>query len=198
MKPVRLWNSSAGRKRSWKLRPKRLPDPLETRRRRRAALEQKYSGALGETHQGCREGEEILYEGESALVGRLGKYVGKARDWRPLIRITPTLGLLESSLAQLQEAALQLGRYADRVHFDPRALEQLDDRLAEIQRLKRKYNGDIEEILAPATGISGNHWILWSKGSSRSDPEKSLRRRVKPRGTCRRNFPLRGSAQRIN
>ena len=67
--------------------------------------------------------------------------------------LTPTLELLESSLVQLQEAALQLGRYADRVHFDPRALEQLDDRLAEIQRLKRKYNGDIEEILRLQTGI---------------------------------------------
>ena len=105
-------------------------------------------------YQGCREGEEILYEGESALVGRLGKYVGKARELAAIDQeLTPTFELLESSLAQLQEAALQLGRYADRVHFDPRALEQLDDRLAEIQRLKRKYNGDIEDILRLQTGI---------------------------------------------
>jgi DNA repair protein RecN (Recombination protein N) len=50
-------------------------------------------------------------------------------------------------LAQLQEAAAELRRYAGHVHFDPRALEQLEDRLAEIQRLKRKYNGSVEEIL---------------------------------------------------
>ena len=105
-------------------------------------------------YQGCREGEEILYEGEVALVGRLGKYVGKARELVAIDQeLIPTFELLESSLAQLQEAALQLGRYAARVHFDPRALEQLDDRLAEIQRLKRKYNGDIEEILRLQTGI---------------------------------------------
>jgi DNA repair protein RecN (Recombination protein N) len=105
-------------------------------------------------YQGCREGEEILYEGESALVGRLGKYVAKARELAAIDEgLKPTVDLLESSLAQLQEAALELGRYADRIHFDPRALEQLDDRLAEIQRLKRKYNGDIEEILRLQTGI---------------------------------------------
>lgn len=105
-------------------------------------------------HQGCREGEEILYEGDAALVSRLGKYVGKARDLAAIDEgLRPTLELLESSLAQLQEAALQLGRYADRIHFDPHALEQLDDRLAEIQRLKRKYNGDIEEILRLQTRI---------------------------------------------
>ena len=105
-------------------------------------------------HQGCREGEEILYEGDAALVGSLGKYLGKARDLAAIDEgLRSTVELLDSSLAQLQEAALQLGRYADRIHFDPRALEQLDDRLAEIQRLKRKYNGDIEEILGLQTGI---------------------------------------------
>jgi DNA repair protein RecN (Recombination protein N) len=105
-------------------------------------------------YQGCREGEEILYEGETALAGRLGKYVVKARELAVIDQeLSPTVELLESSLAQLQEAALQLGRYAQRIHFDPRALEQLEDRLAEIQRLKRKYNGDIEEILHLQTGI---------------------------------------------
>jgi DNA repair protein RecN (Recombination protein N) len=105
-------------------------------------------------HQGCREGEEILYEGDAALVGRLGKYVGKVRDLAAIDEgLRPTAELLESSLAELQEAASQLRRYANRIHFDPRALEQIDDRLAEIQRLKRKYNGDIEEILRLQTGI---------------------------------------------
>src|SRR6185295_7426982 len=97
---------------------------------------------------GCREGEELLYEGDAALVGRLGKYASKLRE---LAVIDPNLQateeLIQSSLAQLQEAAAQLRRYAERVHFDPRALEQLEDRLAEIQRLKRKYNAGVDDIL---------------------------------------------------
>jgi DNA repair protein RecN (Recombination protein N) len=55
--------------------------------------------------------------------------------------------LLNSSLAQLEEVTSVLRRYSDRLHFDPAALEQLEDRLAEINRLKRKYNGSIEDIL---------------------------------------------------
>jgi DNA repair protein RecN (Recombination protein N) len=99
-------------------------------------------------HQGCREGEELLYEGDAALVSRLGKYTVKLKELAGIDQnLQPTLELLESSLAQLQEAAIQLRRYAGRVHFDPRALEQLEDRLAEIQRLKRKYSANIEEIL---------------------------------------------------
>lgn len=99
-------------------------------------------------HQGCREGAELLYEGEGALVGRLSKYTVRLRELAAIDpHLEPTLELLDSSSAQLQEAATQLRRYAERVHFEPRALEQVEDRLAEIQRLKRKYKAEVEDIL---------------------------------------------------
>ena len=99
-------------------------------------------------YQGCREGEELLYESDGALVGRLGKYVGRLRELAGIDQhLHPTADLLESSLVQLQEAAAQLRRYAERVHFDPGSLEQVEDRLAEIQRLKRKFGGTIDDIL---------------------------------------------------
>src|SRR6185436_7155250 len=99
-------------------------------------------------HQGCREGEELVYEGDAAIVGGLSKYTGRLRELAAIDNnLQPTVELLESSLAQLQEAAAALRRYAERVHFDPRALEQIEDRLAEIQRLKRKYGASVEDIL---------------------------------------------------
>jgi DNA repair protein RecN (Recombination protein N) len=99
-------------------------------------------------YQGCLEGEELLYEGEDALVGRLGKYVTKLRELANIDGgLKNSVELLESSLAQLQEATSEIRRYADRVHFEPGALEQLEDRLAEIHRLKRKYNGSVDDIL---------------------------------------------------
>jgi DNA repair protein RecN (Recombination protein N) len=99
-------------------------------------------------HQGSRQGEELLYEGEAALVGHLGKYAVRLRELAAIdSNLQPTLELIDASLAQLQEAAAQLRRYASHSHFDPRALEQLEDRLAEIQRLKRKYNADFDDLL---------------------------------------------------
>jgi len=99
-------------------------------------------------YQGCLEGEELLYEGESALVSRLGRYGSKLRELASIDDgLQPTVALLESALAQLEEANAELRRYAERVHFEPGALEQVEDRLTEIHRLKRKYNGTIEEIL---------------------------------------------------
>jgi len=99
-------------------------------------------------YQGCLEGEELLYEGENALVSRLGRYGSKLRELASIDDgLRPTVELLESALAQLEEANAGLRRYAERVHFEPGALEQLEDRLAEIHRLKRKYSGAVEEIL---------------------------------------------------
>jgi DNA repair protein RecN (Recombination protein N) len=105
-------------------------------------------------HYGSREGEELLYEGEDALVSRLGKYASRLRDLAGIdSALRPIVGLLESSLVQLQEAATELRRYADRIHFEPGALEQLEDRLAEIHRMKRKYNGSVEDILELQSGV---------------------------------------------
>ena len=92
-------------------------------------------------YQGCREGEDLLYESDAALVGRLGKYSGRLRELAGVDQhLRPTVELLESSLAQLR-------RYAERIHFDRNSLEQVEERLAEIQRLKRKYGGSVEDIL---------------------------------------------------
>jgi DNA repair protein RecN (Recombination protein N) len=99
-------------------------------------------------YQGCLEGEELLYEGENALVSRLGRYGSKLRELANIDdALQPTVALLQSALAQMEEANAELRRYAERVHFEPGALEQVEDRLAEIHRLKRKYNGTVEEIL---------------------------------------------------
>jgi DNA repair protein RecN (Recombination protein N) len=99
-------------------------------------------------YQGCREGEELLYEGENALVAPLGRYANKLRELAQIDgALTNAAELVQGALAQLEEANMELRRYAEKVHFEPGALEQLEDRWAEVQRLKRKYNGGIEEIL---------------------------------------------------
>jgi len=99
-------------------------------------------------YQGCKEGEEILYEGEAALVSRLGRYALRLRELANIDGgLNDAVELLNSSLAQLEEATSVLRRHTDRLQFDPGSLEQFENRLAEINRLKRKYNGSIEDIL---------------------------------------------------
>ncbi len=99
-------------------------------------------------YQGCREGEELLYEGDGAVVSRVGRYVIKLRELAHIDgHLENTVELVQSALAQLEEANGQLRRYAERVHFDPAALEEVENRLGELHRLKRKYNATISEML---------------------------------------------------
>jgi DNA repair protein RecN (Recombination protein N) len=99
-------------------------------------------------YQGCREGEELLYEGDNALVAPLGRYGNKLRE---LAHVDGALAnaaeLVQGALAQLEEANLELRRYAEKMHFEPGALDHLEDRLSELSRLKRKYNGSVADIL---------------------------------------------------
>jgi DNA repair protein RecN (Recombination protein N) len=99
-------------------------------------------------YQGCREGEDLLYEADDALVGRLGRYGAKLRELANIDGVLKTtVELIDSALAQLVEANSELRRYGDRVHVEPGALDQVEDRLEEIHRLKRRYNGSVQDIL---------------------------------------------------
>jgi len=55
---------------------------------------------------------------------------------------------VETSLTGLQDLALELQDYAENIEFNPRLLDQVEERIDLINNLKRKYGDSIEEILA--------------------------------------------------
>jgi DNA repair protein RecN (Recombination protein N) len=57
------------------------------------------------------------------------------------------LVLMESALYQLEEAVRELQGYADRIEFEPKEREQIEQRLELINNLKRKYGPSIKDIL---------------------------------------------------
>jgi len=54
----------------------------------------------------------------------------------------------QSALEIVADLVRDLQDYQERIEFNPRRLEQLEDRLDLINRLKRKYGGSIEAVLA--------------------------------------------------
>lgn len=61
--------------------------------------------------------------------------------------------LVRSSAYQLEEAAHELREYRDSIEFNPDKLQALEDRVAVLNRLRRKYGQSVEEILAYAERI---------------------------------------------
>ena len=91
----------------------------------------------------------FLYDLPDSATAQLGQALKRVAE---LIRIDETLGETGSALRQaalpLDEAAYTLRDYLGKLEGDPARLEDVESRLAALDRLKRKYGRTIEEILA--------------------------------------------------
>ncbi len=90
-----------------------------------------------------------LYDDEGAASARLAVV---ARALEELRRYDPSaepyIEPLAESRARLEDLALFLRDYLGKLQANPRRLEEIEDRLALLDRLKRKYGGTLEEVLA--------------------------------------------------
>lgn len=93
-------------------------------------------------------GYEELYGAEGAACERLG---GVARELEDLTKIDPRLGPLAESirgaLYALEDVAGQLRTHSERAAFDPERQQQVEERLATLAGLKRKYGPGIDDVL---------------------------------------------------
>ena len=99
-------------------------------------------------HQGVLACDQTLATGDDALSDQLGRVMTQLRDCTRLDdSLTEVLDLLHSGLAQIEEAALSLRRYGERLTPNPERLEEIETRLGRIAQLKKKYGGSVEAIL---------------------------------------------------
>ena len=93
-------------------------------------------------------GYQVLYESNDSVVSSLGRctrQIGKAAQIdRDLTRIEDVLNGIQ---AGLEDASFALRDYRKRIEIDPARLEQVAERLDTLNRLKRKYGPELEDVL---------------------------------------------------
>ena len=95
------------------------------------------------------EAFDALYGGDGALLGSLKRISAWIRELATIDHTLSELAVsLENGYLHLEDAAISLRGYAARVEADPQMLQQVDDRLDQLNRLKRKYGATIGDILA--------------------------------------------------
>lgn len=91
----------------------------------------------------------VLYESADSATTQLGHAVKRVED---LVRIDETMSETSAALRQaavlLDDASYALRDYLGRLDGDPARLEDVESRLAALDRLKRKYGRTLEDILA--------------------------------------------------
>jgi len=96
----------------------------------------------------AHEAEEMLYGAEGAAVDIIARAETRLSEAAGLdAKLAEPLEMLRSARANLEEAARALAGYAEKIEADPARLEQVENRLQELTRLKRKYGGSIDEAL---------------------------------------------------
>jgi DNA repair protein RecN (Recombination protein N) len=98
----------------------------------------------GKLHDAAALGYDILYDSDSSVSSLLGQTQRAFRDAVQFDkRLEPIIEQTESARIQIQEIANALRDYSSRIEADPRELERLQSRLAELERLQRKYGPDL-------------------------------------------------------
>ncbi|MDD2852616.1 MAG: DNA repair protein RecN [Desulfuromonadaceae bacterium] len=94
------------------------------------------------------EAFERLYGGDGALLGQLRRIACSISDIAGIDHsLQETASSLEGAYLQLEDSAIYLRDYASRIESEPALLQQIDDRLDLIGRLKKKYAPTVAGIL---------------------------------------------------
>ena len=115
-------------------------EKLETEKRVLANAEKIYNAAMNAF--------DLLYEGNgstASLLRAAQKQVEELTRYEP--KFQEALGALESARISVEDVGATLRDYAGGIQASPEHLAQVEDRLALIDRLKRKYGPTLDEVI---------------------------------------------------
>ncbi len=93
--------------------------------------------------------ERALYSNDDAICTRLDRVARSVREGATLDpTLTPHAEAIEAALAQLDDTARELGRYAGNVRVDPARLAEVDERHHRLRGLLKRFGGSVDGVLA--------------------------------------------------
>ena len=102
----------------------------------------------------CAESYASLYESDDAILAGLGgvwRRVGELAALDPTFQ--PYLDARDGIKSQLEDLAVFLRRYADGIEASPARLQQIEERLALLERLKRKHGPTLADVVAKRNAL---------------------------------------------
>jgi DNA repair protein RecN (Recombination protein N) len=99
----------------------------------------------------CTEAYTALYDGDDAALPALGTVWRKVGDLATLdARFIPYLDARDTLKSQLEDLAFFLRSYGADIDASPARLQEIEDRLALLERLKKKHGPSLHDVLATA------------------------------------------------
>ena len=123
----------------------------------------------------CQEGYDALYDSDAAVLAGLGgvwKRVGELATIDP--QFAPYVESRDAIKSQLEDLAFFLRSYAEGIDASPGRLQQVEDRLALLERLKRKYGPTLQEAVEKGQALARERDLLTGAGEPAEDLVKVL------------------------
>ncbi len=118
---------------------------------------------------------ELLEESETSAAGAVAQALKRLEEAARIdSTLAPVAEALRPAQIAIQEASHELRHYLGNLEADPRRLEEVESRLALIERLKRKYGSTVEEILAFHDDVAARLAALESAGERRAALEAAI------------------------
>jgi DNA repair protein RecN (Recombination protein N) len=123
----------------------------------------------------CEESYATLYDRDDAVLAGLGgvwKRVGELATIDP--QFAPHVESGHGIKSQLEDLAFFLRSYADGLDASPARLQQVEDRLALVERLKRKYGPTLADVIERRNVLARERDSLTGVGERADDLVKKL------------------------
>ena len=141
-----LWTFQAREIEDAKLQPGE-DERLETEKRVLANAEKIHSAAMNAF--------DLLYEGEastSASLRTAQKHIEELARYEP--KFQETMATLETARISVEDVGASLRDYAGGIEASPEHLAEVEDRLAAMDRLKRKYGPTLDDVIKHGEEVS--------------------------------------------
>jgi DNA repair protein RecN (Recombination protein N) len=117
----------------------------------------------------------VLYEAEESVSSQLRTAMKKLEDLAKidasLQRVAETLG---NAAIGVDEASDAIRDYLDKLEADPLRLDEVEARLALIERLKRKYGSSLDDVLAFLESVRSRMEAIETAGDRKAKLEQEL------------------------
>jgi DNA repair protein RecN (Recombination protein N) len=138
---------------------------LETEKRVLANSERLFTAATA--------AQELLYEAEVSAEALLGSALKQVEDLARFDdQFQETAQQLAAAKASVEDAAATLRNFAGKITASPERLGEIEDRLAALDRLKRKYGANLSEVIAFGEEVTAKLADLENRDARLAELEK--------------------------
>lgn len=117
---------------------------------------------------------------KQSILSQLGMLQGCVQEIAQIDkRFEKDSGMIDGFFSELESLSFSLRNYLDELEYNKNDLDQIEERLAAIETLKRKYGFDIEEIFAYLSSISERLKNLGNRDENLKNYQEQMRGLIK-------------------